>query len=149
VKINSDFRDLLQSLNAAGVRYLIVGGYAVMVHTEPRYTKDLDVWIEADVANAHRLFAALAEFGAPMQDYVAADFTQPDTFFQIGIDPVRIDILTSVPGADFASAWERRVVVDFGGAAAPVLSRQDLIAAKLAAGRPQDRKDARRLQRPK
>jgi predicted nucleotidyltransferase len=149
VKINSDFRDLLQSLNAAGVRYLIVGGYAVMVHTEPRYTKDLDVWIEADEANAHRLFAALAEFGAPMQDYAVADFIQPDTFFQIGIDPVRIDVLTSITGVDFPSAWERRVVVDFGGTPAPVLSRQDLIAAKLAAGRPQDRKDARRLQRPK
>jgi hypothetical protein len=149
VKINSDFKELLQSLNAASVRYLIVGGYAVMVHTEPRYTKDLDVWIEADEANAHRLFAALAEFGAPMQDYAVADFTEPDTFFQIGIDPVRIDILTSITGVDFASAWERRVVVDFGGAPAPVLSRQDLIAAKLAAGRPQDRKDARRLQRPK
>jgi predicted nucleotidyltransferase len=147
VKINSDFKDLLQSLNAAGVRYLIVGGYAVMVHTEPRYTKDLDVWIEPDEANALRLFAALAEFGAPMQEYRPSDFTTPETFFQIGMDPVRIDILTSVSGLDFAEAWERRVAVDFGGAPAPVLSRQDLIAAKLASGRPQDRKDARRLQK--
>jgi predicted nucleotidyltransferase len=148
VKINSDFRDLLQNLNAAGVRYLIVGGYAVMVHTEPRYTKDLDIWIQADETNAHRLFAALAQFGAPMQDYTPADFTEPETFFQIGIDPVRIDILTSIGGVDFAPAWERRVEIDFGGVSAPVLSRQDLIAVKLASGRPQDRKDARQLQRP-
>jgi predicted nucleotidyltransferase len=147
VKINSDFRDLLQNLNAAGVRYLIVGGYAVMVHSEPRYTKDLDVWIEADEANAGRLFAALAEFGAPMQDYQPSDFTTPDTFFQIGIDPVRIDILTSVRGLEFPQAWARSVAVDFGGVPAPVLSRQDLIAAKLASGRPQDRRDARRLQK--
>jgi len=65
VKINSDFRDLLRSLNAAGVRYLVVGGYAVMVHTEPRYTKDLDIWIKRDPDNARALLAALAEFGAP------------------------------------------------------------------------------------
>jgi predicted nucleotidyltransferase len=148
VKINSDFRDLLQSLNAAGVRYLIVGGYAVMVYTEPRYTKDLDVWVEADDANADRLFAALTEFGAPMADYGPIDFTQPDTFFQIGIDPVRIDILTSVSGVDFAQAWERRVEVDFGGVAALVISRHDLIVAKRAAGRSQDRRDVRRLQGP-
>ena len=67
MKINSDFKDLLQSLNAAGVRYLIVGGYAVMVHTEPRYTKDLDIWIERDEQNARALLRALAEFGAPIE----------------------------------------------------------------------------------
>jgi hypothetical protein len=147
VKINSDFRDLLQSLNAAGVRYLIVGGYAVMVHTEPRYTKDIDVWIEPEKGNAERLFNALAEFGAPVAGHLPAEFTEPDVFFQIGIDPVRIDVLTSVSGVEFLSAWERRVTVDFGGVPAPVLSRVDLIAAKLASGHAQDRKDARRLQR--
>jgi len=145
VKINSDFRDLLQSLNAAGVRYLIVGGYAVMVHTEPRYTKDLDVWIDSEPVNAARLFDALAEFGAPMHEYSPSDFTSPETFFQIGIDPVRIDILTSVTGLDFGQAWESRSVVDFAGVPAAVLSRQDLIAAKLSAGRPQDQEDVRRL----
>ena len=82
-----------------------------------------------------------------MEAYSPADFTQPETFFQIGIDPVRIDILTTVTGLDFSDAWERRVVIDFGGVSAPVLSRQDLIAAKLASGRPQDREDAERLQR--
>lgn len=71
-----------------------------------------------------------------MQDYRPADLTTPETFFQIGIDPVRIDILTSVRGVDFASAWARRVTVDFGDVEAAVLSRQDLIAAKIASGRP-------------
>jgi predicted nucleotidyltransferase len=147
VKINSDFRDLLQNLNAARVRYLVVGGYAVMAHTEPRYTKDLDLWIDADEANVERLFAALTAFGAPMKDYSTSDFTEPETFFQIGMDPVRVDILTSVRGLEFGPAWDRRMEVDFGGVVAPVLSRQDLIAAKVASGRPPDRRDARRLQR--
>ena len=98
MKINSDFKDLLRGLNAAGVRYLIVGGYAVMAYTEPRYTKDLDVWIEPVEPNAQRLFVALAQFGAPTQDIRPSDFTVPEVFFQIGIEPVRIDIMTSVRG---------------------------------------------------
>ena len=79
----------------AGVRYLIVGGYAVMVHTEPRYTKDLDVWIEPTESNARALFVALANFGAPTTDVVPTDFMEPDVFFQIGVEPVRVDIMTS------------------------------------------------------
>ena len=130
MKINSDFKDLLRDLNAAGVRYLIVGGYAVMVHTEPRYTKDLDLWIEPVEPNARKLFAALAEFGAPTQDIHPSDFTEPEVFFQIGMEPVRIDIMTSVTGLDFVPAWERRVMVDFGGESAPVLCRADVARRK-------------------
>src|SRR6476646_3463834 len=111
MKINSDFRDLLRELNAADVRYLIVGGYAVMVHTEPRYTKDLDLWIEPVESNADKLFVALALFGAPTRDVQPSDFTEPEVFFQIGIEPVRIDIMTSVFGLDFLPAWERKVMV--------------------------------------
>jgi len=94
VKINSDFRDLLRSLNAAGIRRLIVGGYAVMVHTEPRYTKDLDVWIEPERNNARLLLEALSAFGAPTAGVTPDDFTEPEIFFQIGVDPVRVDIMT-------------------------------------------------------
>jgi hypothetical protein len=92
MKINSDFRDLLRDLNVAGVRYLIVGGYAVMVHTEPRYTKDLDLWIEPVESNAQKLFLALAEFGAPTKDIRPSDFTEPEVFFQIGVEPIRVDL---------------------------------------------------------
>jgi predicted nucleotidyltransferase len=147
MKINSDFKDLLRDLNAAGVRYLIVGGYAVMVYAEPRYTKDLDVWIEPAEANAQRLFAALAQFGAPTQDIRPGDFTEPEVFFQIGVEPVRIDIMTSVPGLDFAASWERKAIVDFGGESAPVLCREDVVKSKKAAGRTRDRQDVRRLAR--
>jgi hypothetical protein len=102
MKINSDFKDLLRELNGAGVRYLIVGGYAVMVYTKPR-TKDLDLWIEPTEPNAQKLFLALAQFGAPTEDIRPGDFTEPDVFFH-GIEPVRIDIMTSIPRIDFVSA---------------------------------------------
>ena len=149
MKINSDFKDLLRDLNAAGVRYLIVGGYAVMVHTEPRYTKDLDLWIEPVEANAQMLLAALARFGAPTGDVCAKDFTEPEVFFQIGVEPVRIDIMTSVPGLDFGRAWSQKIPVDFGGESAPVLCRGDVLRAKLAAGRVRDLHDVKRLRRKK
>jgi hypothetical protein len=145
VKINSDFRDLLRSLNAAGVKYLVVGGYAVMVHTEPRYTKDLDLWIEPDLNNARAVLAALAEFGAPIADVQPEELTEPEVFFQIGVDPVRVDILTSVLGLDFQTAWGRKIEVDFSGEQAPVLCREDILAAKIASGRARDRIDARQL----
>ena len=145
MKINSDFKDLLRSFNVAGVRYLIVGGYAVMVHTEPRYTKDLDVWIEPTESNAEALFAGLDKFGAPTADTVPRDFTEPDVFFQIGVEPVRIDIMTSVPGLAFETAWKNRVIVDFGGESAPVLCRQDVLKSKIAAGRRRDHRDVKKL----
>jgi hypothetical protein len=148
MKINSDYKDLLRSLNAAGVRYLIVGGYAVMIHTEPSFTKDLDIWIDPSLANAHKLLPALAEFGAPLRGIQATDFTEPEVFYQIGIDPVRIDILTSLPGLEFAVAWERRLAVDFDGEPASVISRDDLIASKKITDRIRDRKHARALRKP-
>lgn len=147
MKINSDFRDLLRSFNAAGVRYLIVGGYAVMIYTEPRYTKDLDLWIDPVEENAGRAIQALNDFGAPTADIRATDFTEPEVFFQIGVEPVRVDIMTSVTGLDFEGAWERRVIFDFGGETAPVLSRRDILAAKVATGRARDRRDAAQLKK--
>jgi hypothetical protein len=145
MKIDSGFKDLLRSFNVAGVRYLAVGGYAAMVHTEPRYTKDLDLWIEATESNARLMIAALDDFGAPTADVSPGDFTEPDTFFQIGVEPVRVDIMTSVPGLDFKTAWARRLMVDFGGEAAPVLCRKGARESKLAAGRARDLRDARKL----
>lgn len=85
MKINSDFRDLLQSLNAAGVEYLVVGGYAVMVHTEPRYTRDLGLWIKPELENARALLAALSNFGAPTADVTPEDFSyDPRPFIRSG-----------------------------------------------------------------
>ena len=83
--MNSDFNDLLQALNDEAVEYLIVGGYAVGKYTEPRYTKDIDIWINASVENAERVLRALAKFGAPLANITVDDFTDPDLFYQIGV----------------------------------------------------------------
>jgi hypothetical protein len=104
MKISSDYKDLLSIYNASGVRYLIVGGYAVMIHSEPNYTKDLDIWIDRSDANAQAAFSALARFGAPLKGLQPSDFDAPDVFYQVGIEPVRVDIMTSVAGLDFAAA---------------------------------------------
>jgi hypothetical protein len=149
MKISSDYKDLLRNLNAAAVRFLIVGGHAVMVYTEPSFTKDLDLWVDPSEGNALALFQALAQFGAPLQGIRPADFTEPEVFYQMGVDPVRVDILTSLPGLDFASAWERRLVVDFDGEPAAIISREDLIESKKVTGRPRDRKHARSLRKPR
>jgi len=96
----SDYSDLLSILNAHGVRYLIVGAYAVAVHAQPRATKDLDILVKDDPENAKAIFAALIEFGAPMQGLSPADFEEPGVFFRVGREPVSVAIFTSVPGID-------------------------------------------------
>jgi hypothetical protein len=116
----------------------------VAIHAQPRATKDLDILVEADPQNAKAVFAALAEFGAPLQRLTSADFAEPGPFFRMGREPVGVDILTAIPGVDFEAAWERRVedVIDAKtGLKAFFISSADLIAAKLAAGRPQDLAD--------
>jgi Nucleotidyl transferase of unknown function (DUF2204) len=143
----SDFKELLEVLNACGVRYLIVGGYAVMKYTEPRLTKDLDLWVATDRENAERVYAALARFGAPLAGYSPADFTNEEFWFQVGVAPVRVDVLLSISGVNFDEAWNRREDDEFLGTPAHFISRADLILAKEAAGRPQDRRDLRRLRK--
>jgi hypothetical protein len=139
-----DFKDLLSSFNAHNVKYLIVGGHAVSLHAQPRATKDLDVFIKADSANAHATYAALAGYGAPLNNIGIDDLADPRKFIRFGREPVAIDILPGIDGVDFDSAWEKRVdaVVDAEtGLTAHFISREDLIAAKLAAGRLRDLAD--------
>jgi len=140
--VNSDFKDLLRLFNDNRVKYLIVGGYAVSRHSEPRYTKDLDLWVEADCDNAERVFQALRRFGAPLKELGPGDFTQEGYFYSMGLPPARVDVLMSIKGLTFADAWSRRVESELEGERVPFISREDLIQAKLAAGRPQDLIDA-------
>ena len=146
--MNSDFKDLLSILNAHRVQYLVVGAYAFMKHAEPRYTKDLDVWVNANKTNAARVFKALGQFGAPLAGLSKDDFAREGFYYQIGIEPSRIDILMSIPGLAFSDAWKRRVRSDIGGVDAIILSKEDLIAAKRASGRPQDLVDIQTLTTP-
>lgn len=139
-----DFKDLLSEFNAHRVKYLVIGGYALALHAEPRGTKDLDIFISPEPENALAARAALSKFGAPGIDRLtAADLVEPGSFFRMGTPPVMVDILSRITGVEFEAAWGRRVtaVVD-DNLSVPVISREDLLAAKLAAGRPQDLVDA-------
>jgi hypothetical protein len=139
-----DYKDLLSAFHAHGVKYLIVGGYAVSFHAQPRATKDIDLFIKADSANAQAVYTALAEFGAPLHNIRIEDLADPKGFIRFGTDPRAVDILPDIPGVDFDSAWERRVegVIDpSSDLKAFFISRDDLISAKLASGRLRDLAD--------
>ena len=146
----SDYRELLSILNAHRVKYLVIGAYAVAIHAQPRATKDLDILVKADPENAKAVFAALAEFGAPLKGLASADFEEPGPFFRIGREPVGVDILTSIPGVEFDAAWPRRVEDVFDeetNLRANFISREDLLAAKRAAGRRQDLADIEAIEK--
>jgi hypothetical protein len=139
-----DFKELLAILNANNVRYLVVGGYAVSFHAQPRATKDLDLWVNPDLANANALYGALAEFGAPLANLTPADFAEAGSFFRMGTPPLMVDILPEINGVDFDAAWSRRIEAPIDADSdviAPFISADDLLAAKLATGRAQDLAD--------
>jgi hypothetical protein len=143
-----DYKDLLSAFNAHGVRYLIVGGYAVIFHAQPRFTRDIDLFIKADPENARAAYEALAAFGAPLQDIRVEDLSDPQNFFRFGREPRAIDILPGIEGVDFDVAWERRVegVIDAtSGLTGFFISKDDLIASKLAAGRLRDLADVEEI----
>ena len=147
-----DFKELLSVFNSRKIRYLLSGGYAVSLHAQPRATKGLDLLVSPDAENARALYAGLAEFGAPLEGVSAEDFMEPNTFFRMGAPPLMVDILPAIPGVDFESAWDRRAEIEIdpeSGLRASVISRSDLIAAKLAAGRPQDLVDVAALRQTK
>jgi hypothetical protein len=143
--MNSDFKDLLKALNEAKARYLVVGGYAVIKHTEPRYTKDLDVWVSPDLENATRVYSALQNFGAPLEGVTVDDFTDATIVYHMGRAPARIDVLMSLRGLDFEGSWTNRVEAEFGEVATQFLSRQDLVTNKRLVGRAQDLMDVESL----
>lgn len=147
-RIVSDWRDLLSELATGGVRFLVIGGYAVMKYTEPYNTKDLDLWTSPDPENALRLYQALARFGAPMKGIAAEYFTVPGNFYQLGVSRWRVDILTSTAaGLSFESAWLRRGQMIVAGVTVPVIGLEDLIATKRAAGRDRDLAVVQELQK--
>ena len=145
--VNSNFSDLLSLFNAKRVEYLVIGGYAVVQHAEPRFTNDLDLWIGTEAANADAVYGALQDFGAPLAGLTADDFKEEGWFYQMGVPPSRVDILMGIPGVRFPAAWERRLEVDFDGLLVPFISHEDLISAKLASGRPQDLIDVQALRK--
>ena len=142
--MNQDFKELLKIFNEHEVKYLIVGGYAVMKYSEPRFTKDLDIWIEASPENAENVFQALKSFGSPLEGLTEADFAEAG-FYQMGRPPVRVDILMTIDGVEFQNAWSNRVETDFDGVPAYFIGLSDLIKNKKASGRLQDLADIEKM----
>ena len=142
-----DFKELLSLFNEFKVRYLVVGGYAVMKYTEPRFTKDLDLWIATDDKNAEAVYSALKMFGAPLKNLTPDDFKDKECFYQMGRAPFRLDIMMSIPGVDFESAWERREISPIQDLNILFISKADLIKTKEKSARPQDLLDLENLQK--
>lgn len=136
--LNPNFAEMLSELTAAGVEFIVVGAFAVAAHGNPRATGDIDIWVRPTRDNAARVLQALRAFGAPLFGLSIDDLVDEQTVFQIGVAPVRIDILAGIDGVTFEDAWPRRVTAVLGPSEAPVLSLVDLATNKRAAGRPKD-----------
>lgn len=143
--MNQDFLDLLRAFIDHKVRFLIVGAYALGVHGRPRATGDLDVWVDPTPENAARILQALAQFGAPMGQVTADDFSRPGIVFQMGLPPLRIDVLTALSGLTFDEAWPTRTAAPFGPITVDVIGRDAFIKNKRAVGRAKDLGDIESL----
>lgn len=143
---NQDFKEFIESLNANQVRYLVVGGYAVALHGHPRYTKDLDIWVERSRENAQALLQALAQFGMGSLGLTEEDFIEPDQVVQLGYPPNRIDILVMVSGIEFADCYPQRVKISLDGVDVNFIDLANLKKNKKASGRMQDLADLENLE---
>jgi hypothetical protein len=144
--VNPDFKELLLAFNAHDVEYLIVGAHALAAYGHVRATKDIDVWVGPSRENAQRVLKGLSDFGAPLGDLTLEDLIRAGTIFQIGVPPLRIDIITQIDGVEFADAWPDRFATGFGGVPAFVISRHHLIRNKKTAARLQDLADVEKLE---
>jgi hypothetical protein len=132
---------MLSALNDAGAEYLIVGAYALATYGPARGTGDIDIWVRPTKENSDRVWLALESFGAPRRKLTRDDLHAPDTVFQIGVAPNRIDILTSITGVEFDEAWQHRKQSTIYGLSVAVLGREQLLKNKRATGRPKDLAD--------
>lgn len=143
--VPSDYEDLFKILNACRIKYLVVGAYAVMYYAEPRFTKDIDIWVIPQMNDTGKIYEALKKFGAPMRGIKPEDFNDRRMILQIGVAPVRVDILLDIPGVSFQTAWKNKRKIRYGRTPVYILGKNDLIAAKKKAGRPQDKIDEENL----
>lgn len=144
--LNQDFKEFIQSLNDNGVRYLVVGGYAVALHGYPRYTKDVDIWVEMSAENASNIIKAIDQFGFGSLGVKPSDFTVPNQMLQFGFPPGRIDILTTLPGVEFAECYASRMTVEVDGISVNFIDLDNLRKNKKATGRHQDLADLENLE---
>ena len=140
-----DFEEFFRLLNEHKVKYLIVGGYAFAVHAYPRFTNDLDIWIDKDVENAENILQVLKDFGFQKLEITNEDLTNPDRIIQLGYPPLRIDLLTDIDGVDFSTAWENKDSSNYGKQKINIINRELFIQNKLASGRQKDKEDLEKL----
>jgi predicted nucleotidyltransferase len=145
--LNRDFKEFAESLHARGVEYLIVGGYALAAHGHPRYTGDIDFWIQRTPENLERLLMALKDFGFGSLGLSTHDFT-PDSVIQLGQPPRRIDLMTTIDGVDFDRCYARRETVELAGLRLNIIGLEDFKANKRATGRLKDLADLEGLEPP-
>lgn len=141
MRVEKDFEELLRLFNKHKVRYCIVGAFAFAFHAVPRYTKDIDLLVEPETENAKRVIAALEEFGFKSLDLAEADFEKENSIVQLGFEPVRIDIITSVSGDSFDAIWKEKKIGLYGEEKVPFAGLDSVIRMKKAAGRLQDLAD--------
>ena len=144
--LNEDYKEMLQSLIDENVRFILVGAYALAAHGYPRATMDIDIWVMPSPDNANAVLRALKKFGATLRGLTSDDLQKPDTIFQIGVAPRRIDIITGASGLKFESAFANSLEIEIEGIKLNIPSLNDLIFNKKASGRSKDIADAEALE---
>lgn len=144
--LHPDFKDMLSEFIDSAVDFMLVGAYALAAHGYPRSTGDIDIWVRADKHTGPLVYDCLSRFNAPLHDLTVDDLSTPGIVFQIGVPPVRIDILTKIDGVLFEDAWANRTTVDWDGLKIPVIGLADLIKNKRSTGRTKDLADAEQLE---
>ena len=145
MELSQDYEDLFRVLNAYKIKYLVVGAHAVIFYSEPRFTKDLDIWVSPDMNDPADMYDALRAFGAPMKGVTPRHFLDKTLILQIGVAPIRIDVMMNIPGVRFRTAWQNKRSSRYGKERIYLLSIRDLIKAKRKAGRLQDKIDLEKL----
>jgi hypothetical protein len=146
MRVEKDYEELLEFFNKHRVKYCIIGAYALAFYARPRYTKDMDIWVEPSLENAGRILVALREFGFGSLQLSEEDFTETGQIIQLGCEPVRVDLITSIEGMDFQEVWKNRSMGQFGQQQVPFIGLNDLVACKKTSDRSQDRADLELLQ---
>lgn len=144
--LNQDFKEFIQLLNDNQVRYLVIGGYAVAIHGYPRYTKDIDIWLEMMPENAANVMQTLQQFGFGSLDFTPEDFLTPDQVIQLGYPPNRIDLITTPDGVDFVTCFDTKLEVAIDGMMVNFIDLENLKVNKKASGRLQDLADLENLE---
>lgn len=145
IKLAADFSDFLKLCLRHKVRFLVVGGYAVVHHSRPRYTGDLDIWVDASQENAERIVTVLQEFGFPPHTVSTRMITEQREIIRMGFEPMRLELFTRIPAVEFDECFERREIVKIGRMAVPFIGLEDLKTNKRASGRPKDMQDLEEL----